>query len=182
VTRALSGLLAGFSLPTKDRRLLEAVILPYFANREDFTRILFVGCAWYTRRYRRLFPHKQYSTLDADPAKSGWGAEHHICDSLVRIASHFNDGTLDAILCNGVFGWGLNKKPEVEAAFQGCYQCLRRGGVFMLGWNDIPKRRPFPLESCESLNLFQPYRFEPLDSNCHRTETRNKHVYSFYRR
>lgn len=179
---ALSALFGGtvFSLPTKDRRVLEAVILPHFANCEDFKRILFVGCAWYTRGYGRIFRDKQYSTLDADPAKSRWGAQRHICDSLVRVASHFSEGTLDVILCNGVFGWGLDAKPDVEAAFQGCHQCLRPGGVFMLGWNDVPKRRPFPLESCESLRSFQPYRFAPFETNCHRTGTRNKHTYSFY--
>jgi SAM-dependent methyltransferase len=127
-----------------------------------------------------LFRHKE--TTDPDPGKSRWGAERHITDSLVGIGSYFRDGTLDAIVCNGVFGWGLDQKSEVEAAFRGCHACLRAGGVFVLGWNDIPARRPFALNESESLRLFMPYRFPPLAADCHRTGTRNRHTYNFYSR
>jgi SAM-dependent methyltransferase len=139
-----------------------------------------VGCGWYTRAYGRLFRHAIYCTLDVDPAKSRWGAERHVCASLASIRSHFEDGALDLVVCNGVFGWGLNERTEVEAAFRGCHACLRPGGVLLLGWNDVPARRPFPIEQCESLHLFRPYRFAPLDGYCHRTATRNRHTYNFY--
>lgn len=170
------------SLPTEDRRLLGRVILPYFSGRPEFHRVLFVGCAWYTRGYESLFRGRDYWTLDADPAKSRWGARSHIVDSLAAIRGHFAPGSLDLVICNGVFGWGLDRKEEVEAAFSGCHACLRNGGVLVLGWNDVPAHRPFPLEQCESLRLFDPHRFTPLDSCCHRTGTRNRHTYSFYHR
>ncbi len=171
-----------FSLPTEDRRLLGRVILPYFAERPEFQRILFVGCAWYTRGYESVFRSRDYWTLDADPAKRRWGSRNHVVDSLAAIGSHFEQAALDLIICNGVFGWGLDAKKEVESAFSGCHACLRDGGVLVLGWNDVPAHRPFPLGQCESLRLFSPYYFGPLESSCHRTGTRNRHTYSFFRR
>ena len=42
-------------LDTEDRRILEQTILPFFAARSEFRRVLFVGCDWYTNSYRELF-------------------------------------------------------------------------------------------------------------------------------
>jgi SAM-dependent methyltransferase len=168
------------SLPTGDRRLLRRTILPWFAARTEFARVLFVGCAWYTRGYEAFFRGKQYWTMDSDPCKRRWGARRHVCASLTRIREHFRPGALDLIVCNGVFGWGLDAKPDVEEAFSGCRDCLRDGGVLVLGWNDIPARRPFPLEQCAGLRLLRPYVFEPVRSARLETGTRNRHVYDFY--
>src|SRR5882762_2282845 len=54
-------------LRTDDRRVLEQIILPYFAERSEFSRVLFVGCDWYTRGYARIFRAKTYITLEIEP-------------------------------------------------------------------------------------------------------------------
>ncbi len=171
-----------FSLPTEDRRLLARVILPYFAGSAQFERVLFVGCAWYTRGYASLFRERRYWTLDPDASKRRWGAQRHIVASLARVRDQFDAASLDLVVCNGVFGWGLDDKAEVEAAFGGCYDCLRPGGVLVLGWNDVPRHRPFLPDECESLRRFTAYRFPPLACSCYRTGTRNRHTYNFYLR
>ena len=166
---------------TDDRRVLETIILPYFADREGFSKVLFVGCAWYTRRYSRFFAGKDYWTLDIDPFRSRYGSKRlHVTDSLANVTAHFSEGELDLIICNGVFGWGLDAKPEVERAFRGCYECLREGGIFILGWNDIPRRRPFAPEVSEGLQRFRPETLAPLDAHRFVTSNPNRHTYDFY--
>jgi SAM-dependent methyltransferase len=167
-------------LHTDDRRVLETLIFPYFLQRKEFSKILFVGSAWCTRGYNKIFENKDYWTLDIDPSQSKYGAKKHITDSIENIHLHFNENELDVIICNGVFGWGLNAEAPVERAFQGCFDCLREGGVFVLGWNDMPKRRPFPLEESQSLKLFNHYVFPPLSTSQFLTANPNRHMYNFY--
>ncbi len=156
------------------------MILPYFAARPEFARVLFVGCAWYTRSYGVLFREREYWTLDPDPAKRRWGAARHVVDSLAQVCRHFAEGSLDLVICNGVFGWGLDARVEVEAACGGCRRSLRRDGVLVLGWNDVAAHRPFAPDECSALKRFRPYRFGPLNASCYRSSTRNRHTFSFY--
>ena len=167
---------------SEDRRVLETVILPELAGREEIRRVLFVGCAWYTRGYRKLFGDHAYATLDIDPRAARHGAKRHFTDSLENLPSYCKREELDLIICNGVFGWGLNERNTVERAFGACFECLRPGGIFVLGWNDVPEHRPFPPQESVSLQRFTPYVFEPLSASEYLTETHNRHTYLFYRK
>jgi len=86
------------------------------------------------------------------------------------------------ILCNGVFGWGLDEKCDVEQAFQACFECLRGGGVLVIGWDDIEERRPFPLEQCVSLRQFEPFVFPAFGVARYVTQTPYRHTFDFYRK
>ncbi len=171
---------AVFHRVLEDRRLLTQTIFPYLIQKEEFSRILFVGCKWYTSAYGTLFRNKDYFTLDSDPAQRRHGAKRHITDRIENIHRHFGANELDVIICNGVFGWGLNDRAHIEKAFEGCFNSLRVGGVFILGWNDIPRRRPMHPKQSPALRLFKPYNFPPLDTAEYLTKTRNRHTYSFY--
>jgi hypothetical protein len=178
--RAIMSMGVDLYLHTEDRRVLEQVILPYFAGRKEYMSILFVGCDWYTHGYYRLFQGKCFWTVEMNPRRKCYGAKLHIVDSLVNISSHFHEGELDLIICNGVFGFGLNEKDEFEKAIHGCYTCLRRGGYFVLGWNDTPERRPFPLETSTSLREFNRSVFPPLSTDHLMTTSPNRHTYDFF--
>jgi len=170
-------------LRTEDRRILEQVIFPYLIADSGLRRILSVGCDWYTRGYNSKFSGKdEYWTMDILPEQRRYGARRHICDSVVTIGRHFLPSSLDLIICNGVFGWGLNERQDVEKAFAGAHLSLRAGGILLVGWNDVPEHKPFPLEQIESLQLFQPYVFPPLKEACFQTATDNRHTYNFYRK
>ena len=169
-------------LRTDDRRILETVIFPYFVGNADFSRVLFVGCGWYTRPYNQVFLREQYWTLDIDPARSRYGSSRHIIDSLTNLDSHFGPGDLDLIICTGVFGWGLNAKNDIETAFSKCYECLRDDGVFVLGWADIPEKRPFPPEETKSLRRFKPYIFPSLGASRYLTSGELRHTFLFFRK
>jgi SAM-dependent methyltransferase len=167
-------------LKTEDRQVLQTKILPYFAQRSEFFNILFVGTAWYTEGYKVIFQQKNYWTIEIDPSLAKHGASNHLIDSVENIDIYFQSNDLDLIICNGVFGWGLNQKSNIEDTFAKCFDLLREGGILVLGWNDIPERRPIALEECKALNKFKPFIFPPLSSSKYLTSTENKHTFSFY--
>lgn len=167
-------------MPTEDRRCLEGVILPWFARQRGFRRILFVGCDWYSSGYHLLFRGAEYATLDFDPGKKRFGARRHIVAPMQELGRWFSPGSLDLVVCNGVVGWGLNAKHDLEVAFRATLHALRSKGVLVIGWNDVPKFRPIPLESIGALQKFAPLVFEPLGKSRVRTATENKHVFDFY--
>jgi SAM-dependent methyltransferase len=168
------------SLTTDDRVVLEGTILPWFAEREQFGRILFVGCDWYTKHYEELFVGREYWTLEKDPRRSRYGASRHVVDTLRNLAEHFAPGSLDLVICNGVLGWGLNDREEAELSLEAVHGCLREGGVLVLGWNDIPERRVLVPDESRSLDRFRPWIFRPLAVSQHLTHTRNRHTFSFF--
>jgi hypothetical protein len=169
-----------FYLHFDDRRVLETTILPYFQHRSDIGSVLFLGCAWYTRGYRKYFRGKTYWTMDIDPEQRKFGSPLHVVDSVTTIADHFQPGQFDLIVCNGLVGYGLNDLSEFDQAVLGCFTCLRDGGIFMLGWDDNEERRPFPLESSRSLALFNRYRVPPLDTHHYLTANLGRHTFDFY--
>jgi hypothetical protein len=169
-----------FYMGTEDRRLLEKIILPQFSGRPDVKKVLFIGCDWYTRGYRRFFAQQELWTLDIDPAQGKYGSKRHITDSVVNVERHFRKGELDLIVCNGVFGWGLNTMADVDKTFAAFNALLRPEGVFILGWNDIPESTPISLDDSDSLRLFTRYDFPPLGSWRFRTPTEYRHTYDFY--
>jgi len=165
---------------SEDRRVLERVIFPYFVQRPEFTKVLFVGCGWYTKVYNKIFRSKDYWTLEINPALRKYGARQHISDSVKNVSRHFGEGELDLIICNGVFGWGLDARDEAEDTFAACYACLREGGLLIVGWNDVPEHRPFTLGESSSLKSFEAYHFPPLHTTQYLTPASNRHTYNFY--
>jgi SAM-dependent methyltransferase len=165
---------------SEDRLVLEEIIFPALNSLNELNRILFVGCQWYTKIYNKIFKEKDYYTMDINPKTKKYGAKKHIIDSLENVCKYFDEGKLDLIICNGVWGWGLNDRSQTEIAFQACYKCLRKGGIFLLGWDDIPEYRPFPLDICESLKLFKPFVFKPLSTSQYLTSTTYRHTYNFF--
>lgn len=79
--------------------------------------MLFVGCAWYAHRYERLLPGRDYWTIDPDPWKRRFGARRHVVAEFERLDAHVARGSFDLIVCNGVFGWGLDDRVDCERAF-----------------------------------------------------------------
>ena len=167
-------------LRNEDRRVLEQIIFPYFLRGDAYRDVLFVGCHWYTRGYNKRFEKKNYWTIEIDPSRGKYGAKQHIVDGLQNLSMHFKPGALDLILCNGVFGWGLDARADVEKAFEAGSDCLRDGGVLVIGWDDIEERRPFHLAECQSLRALRPFVFPPLGTAEYMTDTPYRHTYTFY--
>lgn len=166
-----------------DRDILEDIIIPNFVADKNIYKILFVGCEWYTKPYIKYFKNKEYWTIEIDPNKRKYGnPNRHIVDALQNLDKHITTNYFDLILCNGVFGWGINNQADTEIAIEQCYTCLRKGGILVLGWDDVDSNRPFfASEDCDSLNKFKPYFFAPLStSEFSIVDSPTKHIFSFY--
>lgn len=160
---------------TEDRRVLEQIILPAYAQRADIARVLFVGCAAYTKPYGGLFTGREYWTIDPVARRRRYGGQRHIVDRLENLGAHVQADYFDLIICNGVLGWGLNAPADAAAAFAACHFHLRRDGELVLGWNDIPPR-----------NLVAPDDVPPLRGfsllQRRKIEVAHRHVFDVYKK
>ena len=170
------------SLRTEDRHILENTILPYIAQSDKYQTIVFVGCDWYTSKYKKYFKRKDYWTIEIDPAMTRYGAKRHIIDSVSNLEKHFAPGSVDAVICNGVFGFGLNEPRDVEQAFSAIYSRLRINGLLVFGWNNLPRHKPFPVEQISSLEKFRPYVFPALGTDMLMINNSHQHIFNFYSR
>jgi hypothetical protein len=166
-------------LRTKDRRILEQLVFPYFVKDIHFHRILFVGCDYYTWHYRKIFQTKEYWTIEPRAIMSVFGAKRHIIGYLRQIDEHFEKDSLNVIICNGVLGYGLDDPQEIENSLGKCFFCLREGGILVLGW-DIKENLFLPLDKYKSLQQFHPFVFPTLGTSKYPTGTNNHHTFSFY--
>jgi SAM-dependent methyltransferase len=170
-------------LNTTDRIVLEQVIFPHYSQDPAIKTMLFVGCGTYTAHYqRRFFPHKNFWTIEPDPGAARHGARQHIVAPLEELERHFPANHFDLIICNGVFGWGLDRHDQCEAAFSQCHSRLANDGHFLFGWDDVARRTPVALETISSLARFRQYTFPALSTSRYVTDTPYRHTYAFYRK
>jgi SAM-dependent methyltransferase len=168
-------------LLTTDRLILEQQIFRYYQSRPDIRDILFVGCdadnAGYQRRY---FRDVRFVTIEPNPDNRQFGAAEHLVAPLEDLGRHCPAESFDLVVCNGVFGWGLDEFDNCHAAFTQAHQALRPGGHLLLGWNDVPRRTPFPLETIPSLARFKKYEFPLFGTWRYLTDTAYRHTFDFY--
>lgn len=168
---------------TADRRLLEHSVLPHYAARADVHRVLIVGTRWYSSHYPSLLPRQRCITLDLDPAVARFGAERHLVADVRDVARLLEPASLDLVLFNGVFGWGLDDPPGLERAVDGLAQVLRPGGELVFGWNDTPRRCPFDWRALPAWRSFEPHAFAPLGGATQLAlPTDNRHRFDFFAR
>lgn len=163
----------------EDRDVLERIIFPYLLKEFDPKRILDIGREDYQKFYNLFFKGRELWTLDIDPERKEFGSKNHIVDDVKNVDEHFKEGYLDVVIMNGVFGWGLNDPENIERAISGIYTILRDGGIFIMGWNDVPDLVPISLDLINALRKFEKYYFSPLNSVEFKSNT-GEHVYSFF--
>jgi SAM-dependent methyltransferase len=165
-----------------DRALLEHKILPLYAARGDIQRLLFVGCARYTEHYDRIVARVEYWTIDPARWRRRWGAQRHIVDRLERLSRHVPGEYFDAIVCNGVLGWGLDRPSDAEEAFAACHQALRPAGELIVGWNDVAPRNRVRPDAVRALARFDRHSPRGFDHWRIAVPGPHRHVFDFYRR
>lgn len=166
----------------EDRIIFEEQILPYFRSESRFNRILFVGCESYTAHYKHLFSKKEYWTLEVDPTKRVFGSRNHVTDTIANLERHFQPGSLDLIMMNGIFGWGLNDRDEAERSIDACHRSLAPGGVLFIGWDDTPEYRPFAPDDLQTLAKFSPFVFPPFGESVRLVPGELRHTFNFYQK
>ena len=59
---------------------------------------------------------------------------------------HLAPGSVDVVIANGVFGFGIDDRAALAAAFAAAHAVLRPAGTLVLGWNDVAALAPFDPE------------------------------------
>ena len=119
-----------------DRRVMAENYVPALAA--DGGRILWVGCREYTLDDYDLLEAQggEVWTTDIDQAAARWGREgRHRTGDICEADSLFPDMTFDAIVCNGVLGYGVDSPDQQQRALKALAAILRSGGRLLLGWN-----------------------------------------------
>lgn len=57
---------------------------------------------------------------------------------------------------------------------------MEKGGILVIGWNDIPKATPVKLDEVEALKRFDPFVIPSLGTQHYLTKDHQRHTYSFY--
>ena len=171
----------GNRIESPDRALLERRVLPTFAADPSLRSLLFVGCGRYTRHYPSLFApaSERFRTIDIDPRRARYGHAGHLVAALQDVAECLPAGSVDSIVCNGVYGFGIYDRDELAKALGASCTVLRPGGSFVLGWNDVPAFAPFdPLEVALAAGFVRDASL--LDAWRVATDTPTRHTFDSY--
>ena len=169
---------------TEDRRLLEDTLLPAFAADATLGALLFIGCDWYTQDYRALFAPRseRFRTVDIDPAKARFGSPDHLVAPMQEIDRHLAPGSIDVIVANGVYGFGIDDRAALGASFAAAHAVLRPAGTLVLGWNDVAPLAPFDPEPVALASGFVRSASNPLGAWRTTTATPLRHTFDAYAR
>ena len=162
-----------------DRVILVGEILPAFAAFGG--GLLWVGVRRYTETYPEILEAKgaQVWTADIDPDNAVWGQNgRHITADLLQIDKHFRAGQFSGLLCNGVFGFGVDTIETQTTALRSMAEVMAPGGWLLLGWNT--DRTADPLANPAFARWFEPGSLEGLPAR--RAVAGTTHVYDLARR
>ena len=84
----------------------------------------------------------------------------------------------EAVLLNGVFGCGVDRRAAMSKALRSIAAVLPPGGLLLIGWDH--GRCCDPLELTEARELFEPFAAPPLTGRT--TFSHSIHVYDLVRR
>jgi SAM-dependent methyltransferase len=141
-----------------DRRLLREAYLPAFAAGGG--RILWVGCRRYTAGYYALLESHgaEVWTTDIEPRLKRWGrAKRHRIGDICLADQLFADLTFDAVICNGILGYGVDTEAQQKQALMAMSRVLKPGGRLLIGWNTDKIEDPVAAGFTQSLFMQVPF-------------------------
>jgi len=162
-----------------DRRLMAETYSPALAAMKG--RLLWVGSRAYTADdYAALERHgAEVWTTDIDPRAARWGrAGRHRTGDVCEIDQVFPDLRFDAIVCNGVLGYGVDTPDMQIRALAAMSRILNDGGLLLLGWNT--DKIEDPVAAGLTLACYAPTAFADVPSRMRFAEV--THVYDSLKR
>ena len=120
-----------------DRVHMRDAIVPFIASR-NATQVLNVG----TRRYSRdtidllSITGAEVWTIDIDPLAARWGSPgRHVVGDAMVLDRVFQGDAFDCVVMNGVLGFGIDSREQIDRTFLGLSRVIRPAGLLVIGWN-----------------------------------------------
>ena len=157
------------------RYIIERKIFPKIKNK----KVLLIGCASYTSDYPKKLQGNELYSIDVDKDVLKYGAKNHIVGSVVEIDKYFEKEFFDVILFFGVFGFGLDDKENAEKALKNCHKVLKKDGITMLMWQNIPKHDQINPRELKNFKLFEIVNVGSYRSSY---ETNKKQIFEFLKK
>jgi SAM-dependent methyltransferase len=129
------------------RIVLVNEILPAYSKFGGL--ILWIGCRRYSKGYGALLEQNggECWTTDIELSHAKWGERgRHFTWDLLLIDRLIASEAFDTVLCNGVFGFGVDTRRMQLAALEAMARILTPGGRLLLGWNTDRVEDPRTLE------------------------------------
>ncbi|WP_198026514.1 class I SAM-dependent methyltransferase [Bradyrhizobium sp. ARR65] len=167
-----------------DRAILLETIFPALGQTRamaNTSRVLWIGCRPYTTLYYDLIEQKgaECWSIDIDPEMQPFGRPgHHITGDMLKLEQLFPANYFDAVLCNGVLGYGVDRPADQLRGFEALAAVTKPDGWLLIGWNTDRISDPLKLALANR-------RFEhaPLPGVTARYVVEGcTHVYDTYRR
>lgn len=131
-----------------DRVFMRQAIIPHILQR-GVGRVLNVGVRPYSKEItdRPAAGGVEVWTLDIDPQAARWGSPgRHIIGDATRIDEIPEARGFPCILFNGVFGWGIDDRDQINRTLVALSKVLSPDGLLVVGWNtdriDDPALQP----------------------------------------
>jgi len=134
-----------------DRQLMTKAYLPAVAAIGG--NILFVGCRGYTRDYYRVLESRggKVWTIDIDPKVARFGRTgRHRTGDVSQVDTIFADVRFDAVICNGVLGYGVDSVPLQQATLKALARIMAPRAPLLLGWNTDKIADPVAASLCDA--------------------------------
>ena len=150
-----------FPLKSENRLFLENQIFDLlnarFKQQATRARCLFLGTDKRSWHYPKCLD-ADLLTLDIEPKKAIYGNRgHHTIGSAATLLQYYAPRSLDAIIANGLIGFGMNQLDDCEALLAGTHALLKENGLLVLGYNDGAKFVNFKVRDAKNYKLFEEF-------------------------
>lgn len=143
-----------------DRIILEQTIIPALDYGNVCGNVCFVGTDKHTDHYPSLFSQASLFILNKDGNRFLEGSVQNLLGNLQDLDKIAGKNFFDVIIANGLAGYGTDTPEEVEKCFNGAYESLKIGGIFVWGWSDSSHLRI--IDPIFINHHFRPYLFNLL--------------------
>ena len=150
-----------FPLKSDNRLFLENQIFDLlnarFKQQGARTQCLFLGTDKRSWHYPKCLDADLF-TLDIEPKKAIYGNRgHHTIGSAGTLLQYYEPRYFDAIIANGLIGFGMNQLEDCEALLAGSHAVLKENGLLVLGYNDGAEFVNFKVRDSKNYKLFEEF-------------------------
>jgi len=150
-----------FPLKSENRLFLEhqifALLNARFKQQTDRARCLFLGTDKRSWHYPKCLDAELY-TMDIEAKKAIYGNRgHHTVGSAGELLQHYPPRSFDAVIANGLIGFGMNQLQDCEALLGSAHAVLKDDGLLVLGYNDGAEFVNFKVRDSKNYKLFEEY-------------------------